>query len=125
LEFLAPFWDNVSNDAKDLIQKMLTRDQKKRIKASELLQHPWLIEDLTAAATSRSNSTTNIRSTDNLKPKTKNLHDEISKNLSEFFRRSSRDPAITLVTVRIIIFNFPFGLKNLKFYRILLLIKKI
>jgi hypothetical protein len=37
LEFLAPFWDNVSNDEKDLIQKMLTRDQKKRIKASELL----------------------------------------------------------------------------------------
>ncbi len=37
MEFLAPFWDNVSNDEKDLIQKMLTRDQKKRIKASELL----------------------------------------------------------------------------------------
>ena len=87
------------------IQKMLTRDQKKRIKASELLQHPWLIEDATVAATSRSNSTTNIRTNDNLKPKAKNLHDEISKNLSEFFRRSSRDPAITLITVSIIILN--------------------
>ena len=103
----------MSNEAKDLIQKMLTRDQKKRIKSHEILTHPWLNEDQAAkesapptAEDELSNSKTNFRSVDFSKPKTKNLHDEISKNLSESFRRSSRDPAIALVTVNINILKF-------------------
>lgn len=32
----------MSNDAKDLIKKMLTFDHKKRISAELVLQHPWI-----------------------------------------------------------------------------------
>jgi hypothetical protein len=88
---------------------MLTKDQKKRIKVHEILLHPWLNEDQNKEPTLTpreeefaSNSKNNLRSVEFVKPKSKNLHDEISKNLSESFRRSSRDPAITLVTVSLI-----------------------
>ncbi|EYU17566.1 hypothetical protein ABFS82_03G074800 [Erythranthe guttata] len=38
-------WPSISNGAKDLIKKMLTLDQKKRITAAEALEHPWLKKD--------------------------------------------------------------------------------
>jgi calcium/calmodulin-dependent protein kinase I len=40
-EFLVPYWNNVSNEAKDLIQKMLTVNPNKRLSADQALQHPW------------------------------------------------------------------------------------
>jgi calcium-dependent protein kinase len=36
-------WDYVSNDAKDLIKKLLTIDIKKRFSAKEALNHPWIV----------------------------------------------------------------------------------
>lgn len=38
-------WPSISNAAKDLIRKMLTRDPKKRITAAQALEHPWLRVD--------------------------------------------------------------------------------
>lgn len=35
-------WRHVSNNAKDLVRKMLTLDPKKRITAHNALRHPWL-----------------------------------------------------------------------------------
>ncbi|KAJ6411963.1 hypothetical protein OIU84_005098 [Salix udensis] len=35
-------WPKISASAKDLIKKMLTRDPKSRITASEALEHPWM-----------------------------------------------------------------------------------
>jgi len=43
-EFLRPYWDPISDQAKDLIKRMLTVDPKKRITCDEALQHPWLVE---------------------------------------------------------------------------------
>ena len=34
-------WDKISDEAKDLIKKMLTYDIEKRISAEEVLKHPW------------------------------------------------------------------------------------
>lgn len=33
----------MSNEAKDLIKKMLTYDPRQRVSASDALQHPWMI----------------------------------------------------------------------------------
>lgn len=38
----AKIWDNISDEAKDLVKKMLTQDQNDRLTAREALQHPWL-----------------------------------------------------------------------------------
>ena len=41
-EFPSPFWDDVSNTAKDLIKKLLKKDPKKRLNTDNILKHPWI-----------------------------------------------------------------------------------
>ncbi|EDO42433.1 predicted protein [Nematostella vectensis] len=40
-EFLSPYWDPVSDDAKDLISTMLVVDPATRATADQILQHRW------------------------------------------------------------------------------------
>lgn len=40
--FTEPEWDDVSEDAKDLVKKLLTYDPAKRITAADAVQHPWI-----------------------------------------------------------------------------------
>jgi serine/threonine protein kinase len=40
----SPFWDGVSSEAKDLIDRMLATDPKKRYTCDQILKHPWLTE---------------------------------------------------------------------------------
>ena len=37
-----PEWDDVSDDAKDIVKKLLTYDPAKRISAADALQHKWI-----------------------------------------------------------------------------------
>lgn len=36
-------WENVSEDAIDLVRRLLDRDYSSRITAAEALQHPWIL----------------------------------------------------------------------------------
>jgi len=38
----SPYWDGISDGAKDLIRKLLTAEPEKRFTAKKSLQHPWL-----------------------------------------------------------------------------------
>jgi len=38
----SPYWDNVSDNAKDLVRRLLVVDPAGRITARKTLQHPWL-----------------------------------------------------------------------------------
>ncbi|XP_073024621.1 calcium-dependent protein kinase 29 [Primulina eburnea] len=51
VDFVGSPWPSVSNAAKDLIKKLLTRDPKKRITAAEAIEHPWLQKDGEASDT--------------------------------------------------------------------------
>ncbi|KAK3139796.1 hypothetical protein QOZ80_5AG0390430 [Eleusine coracana subsp. coracana] len=42
LDFESDPWPNVSDNAKDLLRRMLVRDPKKRLTAHQVLCHPWL-----------------------------------------------------------------------------------
>ncbi|WOL05957.1 hypothetical protein Cni_G14688 [Canna indica] len=42
IDFQSAPWPSISESAKDLIRKMLTRDPKKRITAAQALEHQWL-----------------------------------------------------------------------------------
>lgn len=44
LYILFKVWSNVSNEAQDLISKLLELNVEKRLSAKEVLKHPWLIE---------------------------------------------------------------------------------
>jgi calcium/calmodulin-dependent protein kinase I len=41
-EFPSPYWDSISDNAKDLINKLLVLDIERRLSAKEILEHPWL-----------------------------------------------------------------------------------
>uniref|UniRef100_A0A8C2FWG3 Protein kinase domain-containing protein n=1 Tax=Cyprinus carpio TaxID=7962 RepID=A0A8C2FWG3_CYPCA len=41
-EFVSPWWDNVSLNAKDLVKKLVVQDPKKRLSTQQALQHPWV-----------------------------------------------------------------------------------
>lgn len=41
-EFDAPFWDDISSEAKDFISRVFVVDQAQRPSAAELLNHPWI-----------------------------------------------------------------------------------
>ncbi|XP_007437259.3 serine/threonine-protein kinase DCLK3 [Python bivittatus] len=41
-EFLSPYWDNISAAAKDLINRLLVVDPKKRYTAQQVLRHLWI-----------------------------------------------------------------------------------
>ncbi|NP_001161528.1 doublecortin-like protein kinase [Saccoglossus kowalevskii] len=44
-EFPSPYWDDISDSAKELISGMLEVDTEKRLSASEVLDHPWVADD--------------------------------------------------------------------------------
>jgi len=44
-------WDTISNEAKDLIKRIFTIESEKRIKAQEILEHPWLINYISTEKT--------------------------------------------------------------------------
>jgi len=43
-EFDAKYWSHVSENAKDLIRKLLAVDPRLRITADQALRHPWIVE---------------------------------------------------------------------------------
>ncbi|KAF8377337.1 hypothetical protein HHK36_030714 [Tetracentron sinense] len=43
LDFHSGIWESVSRPARDLIERMLTRDVSERITADEVLRHPWIL----------------------------------------------------------------------------------
>ncbi|XP_072899994.1 serine/threonine-protein kinase DCLK1a isoform X3 [Hemitrygon akajei] len=44
-EFPSPYWDNISDSAKELITMMLQVDIEQRYSAQQLLDHPWVNDD--------------------------------------------------------------------------------
>jgi calcium/calmodulin-dependent protein kinase I len=45
-EFHSPYWDNVSENAKDLIKKLLVVQPDKRLSTEDILKHPWLAQNI-------------------------------------------------------------------------------
>ena len=43
-EFHSPYWDSISEDAKDLIKKLLVVDPKQRLTPEQILNHKWLLK---------------------------------------------------------------------------------
>jgi len=50
-DFPSPIWDDISDLAKDLIKRILVVNPDKRLKADEILLHPWILGDKTPRIT--------------------------------------------------------------------------
>jgi calcium-dependent protein kinase len=46
VEFYNEDWDHISDDAKDLIRKMLTYKPSERISTAEAYAHPWIAHNV-------------------------------------------------------------------------------
>jgi calcium/calmodulin-dependent protein kinase IV len=46
-EFPSPYWDDVSDMAKELIKSLLVIDPMSRLNATQILEHPWVSGDST------------------------------------------------------------------------------
>ncbi|XP_075889258.1 serine/threonine-protein kinase DCLK2 isoform X1 [Nelusetta ayraudi] len=46
LDFPSPFWDNITDSAKELIGKMLQVDSEARYTAQDILSHPWVTDEI-------------------------------------------------------------------------------
>ncbi|XP_033109371.1 serine/threonine-protein kinase DCLK1-like isoform X2 [Anneissia japonica] len=44
-EYLSPYWDNISDSAKDLINHLLVVDKRKRYTAKQVLEHTWIVNE--------------------------------------------------------------------------------
>ncbi|KAE8583138.1 hypothetical protein XENTR_v10020438 [Xenopus tropicalis] len=44
-EFDSPYWDDISESAKDFIRHLLEREPEKRLTCEQALQHPWICGD--------------------------------------------------------------------------------
>lgn len=44
-EFPSPYWDNISDSAKELIRLLLVKEPEKRLTAEEIMAHPWIEAD--------------------------------------------------------------------------------
>ncbi len=42
-EFPSPYWDDVSDSAKDLIKSLLVAAPEDRLNADKILAHPWIV----------------------------------------------------------------------------------
>ncbi|XP_055040738.2 calcium/calmodulin-dependent protein kinase type IV isoform X1 [Misgurnus anguillicaudatus] len=42
-EFVSPWWDEVSLNAKDLVSKLIVLDPHKRLSVKQALEHPWVL----------------------------------------------------------------------------------
>ncbi|CAO3688312.1 unnamed protein product [Umbelopsis vinacea] len=60
-EYDEEYWSDISDAAKDLIDRMLTFDPSKRITASEALQHQWITNEQNAVARDEPNLIGNVR----------------------------------------------------------------
>ncbi len=96
-----PNWEGISEDAKDLVKKMLLVDPHQRITTTEILQHPWLnpktssaqtavdnaMTDLTLAQTISQPRTTSINLTNTLRQLTAHVNDRKTEKLAMTFTR--------------------------------------
>lgn len=104
-------WPSISDSAKDLIKKMLTRDPKRRITAFQALEHPWIREDGEASDKPIDNAVLlrmkQFRAMNKLKQLAlkviaENLSDEEVKGLTQMFNNmdTDRNGTITYAELR-------------------------
>uniref|UniRef100_A0A8B9V7I8 Protein kinase domain-containing protein n=1 Tax=Anas zonorhyncha TaxID=75864 RepID=A0A8B9V7I8_9AVES len=66
-EFDSPYWDDISDSAKDFIRHLMEKDPKKRFTCEQALQHPWIAGDTALD---------------------KNIHQSVSEQIKKNFAKS-------------------------------------
>ncbi|KAL7371146.1 hypothetical protein ABVT39_020481 [Epinephelus coioides] len=77
-EFDAPYWDDISDSAKDFIGSLMEKDPAKRFTCDQALRHPWIAGDTALC---------------------KNIHESVSRQIRKNFAKSKWRQAFNATAV--------------------------
>ncbi|XP_026219659.1 calcium/calmodulin-dependent protein kinase 1Da [Anabas testudineus] len=77
-EFDAPYWDDISDSAKDFIGSLMEKDPAKRFTCEQALRHPWIAGDTALC---------------------KNIHESVSRQIRKNFAKSKWRQAFNATAV--------------------------
>ncbi|KAM9328137.1 calcium/calmodulin-dependent protein kinase type 1D isoform 1-T1 [Pholidichthys leucotaenia] len=77
-EFDAPYWDDISDSAKDFISSLMEKDPVKRFTCEQALRHPWIAGDTALC---------------------KNIHESVSRQIKKNFAKSKWRQAFNATAV--------------------------
>ncbi|XP_027007294.1 calcium/calmodulin-dependent protein kinase type 1D isoform X1 [Tachysurus fulvidraco] len=77
-EFDAPYWDDISDSAKDFISSLMEKDPAKRFTCEQSLRHPWIAGDTALC---------------------KNIHESVSRQMRKNFAKSKWRQAFNATAV--------------------------
>uniref|UniRef100_A0A674MVC6 Calcium/calmodulin-dependent protein kinase 1Da n=1 Tax=Takifugu rubripes TaxID=31033 RepID=A0A674MVC6_TAKRU len=77
-EFDAPYWDDISDSAKDFIANLMEKDPAKRFTCEQALRHPWIAGDTALC---------------------KNIHESVSRQIKKNFAKSKWRQAFNATAV--------------------------
>ncbi|XP_051911212.1 calcium/calmodulin-dependent protein kinase type 1D [Hippocampus zosterae] len=77
-EFDAPYWDDISDSAKDFIGNLMEKDPAKRFTCEQALRHPWIAGDTALC---------------------KNIHESVSRQIRKNFAKSKWRQAFNATVV--------------------------
>ncbi|KAM9363723.1 serine/threonine-protein kinase DCLK2 [Symphorus nematophorus] len=72
LDFPSPYWDNITDSAKELIGKMLQVNVEARYTAQDILSHPWVTDDAVIGNNMKTEVTGKLKTHFNTEPKHNN-----------------------------------------------------
>ncbi|KAM3622666.1 uncharacterized protein V6R79_001779 [Siganus canaliculatus] len=72
LDFPSPYWDNITDSAKELIGKMLQVNAEARYTAQDILSHPWVTDDAVIENNMKTEVTGKLKTHFNTAPKHNN-----------------------------------------------------
>nr|XP_057933349.1 calcium/calmodulin-dependent protein kinase type 1D [Doryrhamphus excisus]XP_057933350.1 calcium/calmodulin-dependent protein kinase type 1D [Doryrhamphus excisus] len=77
-EFDAPYWDDISDSAKDFISSLMEKDPSQRFTCEQALRHPWIAGDTALC---------------------KNIHESVSRQIKKNFAKSKWRQAFNATAV--------------------------
>ncbi|XP_068444631.1 serine/threonine-protein kinase DCLK2 isoform X2 [Clinocottus analis] len=82
LDFPSPYWDNITDSAKELIVKMLQVNAEARFTAQDILHHPWVTDDTVMENNMKMEVTGKLKTHFNTEPKHNNTTAGVSVIMS-------------------------------------------
>lgn len=96
LDFPSPYWDNITDSAKELIGKMLQVNVEARYTAQDILSHPWVTDDAVIGDNMKTEVTGKLKTHFNTAPK----HNNTTAGVSVIMNTALDKETLQLATTR-------------------------